>query len=464
MENLFDFSEAMKVEIPDQVFTEEEAREFARSVDLAKKEQGIEGSIVLGIQLLHEQLTQHLSASANADISNPVIADSALVTDEPPSQDTLIISASSSTHSHSKEPISSFLHNSNDSNFPPPQPPYPSSTTPPFIWNPGKTETHLVNGSMRACCLGCGCAGKAGATINTNCSFKLCKPCCGKYQAEMNITLKEASHKPQTKTSTSGTDQLPMYLHTRPLLPQHYQQREQARIDHQEQSTILENQQSYADDIRQKVYIKFWDENGTSDILTTECKTYPFFCLADCSVAVPEAIGATEGRMVKTFDPRLRPWILQESTNKQLLQDGEILLIHSHVCQSGEGMKEAEVEEINRKNPHKQRYEQDLAETGGKHSDVFPVTSDKTRSVARAAWAAGLVELKAKFRTNPASTWKEYVKEVHTAHGGFIPSYTTQKVKVEKVIAPTLSTVKQEVAELQIDEILQHEVIEIESD
>ncbi|KAJ3884499.1 hypothetical protein GG344DRAFT_71299 [Lentinula edodes] len=573
MENLFDFSEAMEIEIPDRVFTEEEAREFARSVDLAEEEQGIEGSVVLGIQLLHEQLTQHLSASANSDISNPVTADSALVTDEPPSQDTLIISASSSTQSHSKEPISSFLHNSNDSDFPPPQPPYPSSTTPPFIWNPGKTETRLVNGSMRACCLGRGCAGKAGATINTNCSFKLCKPCCGKYQAEMNITCKEASHKPQAKTSTSGTDQLPMYLHTRPLLPQHYQRREQARIDHQERSTILENRQSYADDIRQKVYIKFWDENGTSDILTTECKTYPFFCLADCSVAVREAIGATEGRMVKTFDPRLRTWILQESTNKQLLQDGEILLIRSRVCQSGEGMKEAEAEEINRKNPHKRRYEQDvesyliptmpstprrhishpeplvsfsptpqliqplattfprdlsnspdlpsiintrpttptpapkkvkrthveepsiplatidltgsnsrhgnwpwksyqrmhdgfvkLAETGGKHSDVFPVTSNKTRSVARAAWAAGSVELKAKFRTNPASTWKEYVKEVRTAHGGFIPSYTTQKVKVEKVIAPTSSKVKQEVAELQIDGILQHEVIEIESD
>ncbi|KAJ4482868.1 hypothetical protein C8J55DRAFT_559690 [Lentinula edodes] len=202
MENLFDFSEAMEIEIPDQVFTEEEAREFAQSVDLAEEEQGIEGSVVLGIQLLHEQLTQHLSASANSNISNPVTADSALVTDEPPSQDTLIISASSSTQSHSKEPISSFLHNSNDSDFPPPQPPYPSSTTPPFIWNPGKTETRLVNGSMRACCLGCGCAGKAGATINTNCSFKLCKPCCGKYQAEMNITCKEASHKPQAKTST----------------------------------------------------------------------------------------------------------------------------------------------------------------------------------------------------------------------------------------------------------------------
>lgn len=436
-------------------------------------------------------------------------------------------------------------------------------SAPGFTWNPGTTETRLVNGSMRACCLGRGCLGKSGAPINANCSFKLCKPCCGKYQSEMNASCKEASHKSQTKT-TSGTG---MYVHSRPLLPQHYQRREQTQVDHHERTLLLQNRQVYADDIRRKIYIKFWDENGSSDIVTTECHTYPFFRLADCSVAVREAVGATEGRMVKTFDPKLKTWVLQESSNKQFLQEGEIVLIRARACQNGEGMKEAEEEEIHRRNPRKRKFECDdentphlrrtatiqsfpspppaplicsptpkppvpplrfsrapssspdipesrsttptpapkkakkakvneqttphanidlsgsnsrhgnwpwksyqrmhdgfieLDKTGGKHDDVFPKTSNKTRSAARAAWAAGSVALKAKFRKDPNGTWKNFVKEVRAAHGGTIPTHTDQKKK-EKESQPSSLRVKQEVIELGLNPE-EHEVIEIDSD
>ncbi|KAJ3825169.1 hypothetical protein F5880DRAFT_271949 [Lentinula raphanica] len=75
-----------------------------------------------------------------------------------------------------------------------------------------------------------------------------------------------------------------------------------------------------------------------------------------------------------------------------------------------------------------------LEDTGGKHTDVFPATTNKTCSLARAAWAAGSKELKQQFRANPSSTWGEYVSAVRAANGGSIPTYTSRKrqAQVEK--------------------------------
>ncbi|KAJ3723381.1 hypothetical protein C8R42DRAFT_720501 [Lentinula raphanica] len=552
LDTLFDFSEPMEITIPDRVFSEEEALQFAQRLDLAEEEQEMEANVVLQIEVLHDELIRQLK-------ERPIVP-----TPASPPLPTLDLtcapdatSTSAGSLPGSQDTIPREAHPLVDADLGALEAEPDLSLAEQFSWKIGQTEQRFVKGTLRKSCVGRGCFGKTGLKSNDNCSFKLCKGCCAMYQHEFSTACKEAGHKPFTKagpTPSSSTGSTPMYTHTRPLQQLHYERRDQARIDHHERARILQNQESYANDVRKNVRIKFWDENGVMDMLTVENPTYPFFCIDGCSPAIREALGAAGGRLVRIFDPNVKTWVLEESSNKRFVHDGEIILVRAPSCGIAEGMKEAETEELNRRNPRKRKFDDDgdtpilswpstpshirhtgttlvassshqhtptatptlpsirelsnspdlpsritpdsrpstptpapkkaklikpeertevidltlpnsrhgawpwklyqgmhdgfmrLERKGTKHSDVFPTTTNKTKSLARAAWAAGTSELKARFRNDPNSTWKAYVQAVKELHGGSVPSYNdTKKTKTG------LSNVKEEQEVIELD-------------
>ncbi|KAH7877020.1 uncharacterized protein C8R40DRAFT_1068239 [Lentinula edodes] len=278
LESLFDFSEALSIEIPDQTLTEEEALSFSQQLDQAEED---------------------------------------------------VIPSPTNISPDSAEIPSGALDESSISTL---------------------NEKLFINGSYRNVCLGRNCFGKPDAKrakVNDNCSFKLCKTCCALYQIEASCSCKEAVHKPATAKSSSGGPNV-MYTHLRPLQLLHYQHRDQAHIDHHERSKILQNRNTYADHVKRNILIKFWAADGSQDMLTVECSTYPFFCFDDCSVAVREVIGAIDGKLVWVYDPQAKGWPLQESKQKRLLWDGEVLLVRANGCTPSQEMEEAEKTEINR--------------------------------------------------------------------------------------------------------------------
>lgn len=61
LETLFDFGEAMKIEILNHAFTEEEALQFDQDLELVEEEQQVENSAALGMQQLHNELVRCMS-------------------------------------------------------------------------------------------------------------------------------------------------------------------------------------------------------------------------------------------------------------------------------------------------------------------------------------------------------------------------------------------------------------------
>ncbi|KAJ3725374.1 hypothetical protein C8R42DRAFT_640252 [Lentinula raphanica] len=311
LDSLFDFSQS--IEIPDHVLSEEESLQFSKTLDRveAEMEAAFSNIDVGGIQILQEALQRGLRNEQN-----------------------------------SQHPVSAQL----------------------FNWQIGQTEQRLVNGALRKCCLGRGCAGKLGLKSNYNCSYKLCKGCCIMYQQEMSTPCKEAGHKPSKGSSTIAPSSS-LYVHTRPLQPLHYERREQAHLDYHNHSRSLQNQQIFANDVKKN----FWDESEHMDMLTVESPTHPYFCINNCSAAVCEALGATDGKLVRIFDLQTRSWVLEESSNKRFVHDGECLLVRPRHCSMGVGMQDAEEEEINRLNPRKRK----LQDTLDAENNFTPVTPSR---------------------------------------------------------------------------------------
>ncbi|KAJ3740756.1 hypothetical protein DFH05DRAFT_1528533 [Lentinula detonsa] len=523
LETLFDFSQP--IEIPDTVLSEEESLQFSEKLDRVEAEmEAAFGEVdVAGMKALQDALQQQLRRE-ESDV------------------------ASQSGSQHSAQLFSTTDLGSDPTSTSPPQPsstvdsifldpslPSPESPRIPiadkitvpaqlFTWQIGKTEHRLINGALRKSCLGRGCFGKSGMKSNDNCSHKLCKGCCAMYQHEVSTSCKEAGHKPPSKDSALASSSS-LYVHTRPLQPLHYERREHAHLDHHDRLKILQNQQIFANDVRKNIHIKFWNsEGGQMDMLTVESPTYPYFCIGNCSTAVRQALGATDGKLVRIFDPQTRNWVLEESSNKRFANDGEILLVHPRSCTTGIGMQEAEEEEVNpsitlsaspspvralapiwelsdspdlssmtiplsrpstpspapklKKAKIVKTEEEEvidltvpnsrhaawpwkfykgmhdgfvqLDKKGSKHTDVFPLTTAKTKALARAAWTAGTPELKAKFYTDSKSTWKAYVNAVKELHGGTIPSHSELKKSKVPVQAGPLN-VRHEMIEIDVD-------------
>ncbi|KAJ3990922.1 hypothetical protein F5050DRAFT_1716504 [Lentinula boryana] len=505
------------IEIPDHVLSNEESLQFSENLDKVEAEmEAAFGELnTAGIQALHNVLQHHLQASNSSSTSTH--------NSTPPAD---ILSSSSHLPDIDVpsliEPLSHAAASQSKQN---------SASAQSFTWQIGKTEQQLFNGTLRKCCLGRGCFRKVGMKSNDNCSYKLCKACCAIYQQEVSGSCKEAGHKPSGKESAA--------------------------------TAILQDQQIYANNVKKNVRIKFWDENGQMDMLMVESPTHPYFCIDNCSVPVREVLGVTNGKLVWIFDPKTRSWVLEESCNKRLMYDGEILLIRPHSCTEGVGMQEAEEEETNRQRPQKRKFNDDiqvisapstpsrgaacekassmktgstscqvpmnpsrlpspvctlasirelssfpdlpsiivptsrsptpspapkvkrakvaedegiidltvpssrhgawpwklykgmhegflqLEKKGLKHDNVFPSGSAaKTKASARAAWAAGTSELKAKFYSDPRSTWKAYINAVKELHGGTIPSHSDSR-KTKKI--PQALNVKHEVIEFDLD-------------
>ncbi|KAJ3795741.1 hypothetical protein GGU11DRAFT_836677 [Lentinula aff. detonsa] len=562
LDSLFDF--AQPIEIPDHILSKEESLQFSKNLDRVEVEmEATFGELdMAGPQALQEVLEYHLrensnsvttsqSASLEASARSEALIDT-VITDAN-SESTACSGNTSLTTSTHDSTLSNLLVSSSDlpSNIPSciellsraadSEDKQTSALAQPFEWQIGKTEQQLFNGTLRKCCLAC----------------------CAIYQQEVSSSCKEAGHKPSGKESAATASSSSLYNHTRPLKPLHYEQRGQARTEYHQRSKILQDQQIYANDVKKNVRIKFWDENGQMDMLTVESPTHPYFCIDNCSVPVREVLGVTNGKLVRIFDPKTRSWVLEESCNKWLMYDGEILLIRPRSCTKGVRMQEAEEEETNRQRPQKRKFNDDiqmisapstpsrgaacekassmrtgstscrvpmnpsclpspvctlasirelsslpdlpsvivptsrpptpspapkvkrakvaedegiidltvpssrhgawpwklykgmhegflqLEKKGPKHDDVFPSGSAaKTKASARAAWAAGTSELKAKFYSDPRSTWKAYINAVKELHGGTIPSHSDSR-KTKKI--PQALNVKHEVIEFDLD-------------
>ncbi|KAJ3779926.1 hypothetical protein GGU10DRAFT_337608 [Lentinula aff. detonsa] len=379
------------IEIPDHVLSNEESLQFSENLDKVEAEmEAAFGELnTAGIQALHNVLQHHLqensaTTSQSTSLDTPAQSESSMVdvaitdVNSGSTFSNLSLTAhsasnSSSTSTHDSTPPANILSSSPHlpdidvpslieplSHAAASQSKQNSASAQSFTWQIGKTEQRLVNGAFRKCCLGQGCFGKTGMKSNDNCSHKLCKTCCAMYQHEASTFCKEAGHKPSGKEPTTASGGSSLYTRTRPLQSLHYKRREHASIDHHQRLKVLQNQQTYANDVRKNVRIKFWDEIGQMDILIVESPTHPYFCINNCSVAVREALGATDGKLVRIFDPKTKTWVLEESYNKRLLCDGEILLVRSHSCATGAGMQEAEEEETHRQRPRKRKFDDDI--------------------------------------------------------------------------------------------------------
>ncbi|KAJ4474711.1 hypothetical protein C8J55DRAFT_490617 [Lentinula edodes] len=298
--------EALSIEIPDQTLTEEEALSFSQQLDRAEE----------------DVIPSPTNISPDsAEIPSGAVDESSIST------------------LNEQYSFDSILPNT------------PVSNREPSV-QIGQIEKLFINGSYHNVCLGRNCFGKPDAKrakVNDNCSFKLCKTCCTLYQIEASCSCKEAVHKPAIAKSSSGGPNV-MYTHSRPLQLLHYQRRDQAHIDHHERSKILQNRNTYADHVKRNILIKFWAADGSQDMLTVECSTYPFFCFDDCSVAVREFIGAIDGKLVRVYDPQAKGWPLQE-----------ILLVRANGCTPSQEMEEAEKMEINHLgNPRKRKLAADI--------------------------------------------------------------------------------------------------------
>ncbi|KAJ3731344.1 hypothetical protein DFJ43DRAFT_1155579 [Lentinula guzmanii] len=354
LETLFDFSQL--IEIPDTVLSEEESLQFSEKLDRVEAEmEAAFGEVdVAAMKALQDALQQQLRREESDVASQSGSQHSAQLfsTTDLGSDPT-----STSPPQPSSTVDSIFLDPSLSSSESPPIPIADKVTVPAqlFTWQIGKTEHRLINGALRKSCLGRGCFGKSGMKSNDNCSHKLCKGCCAMYQHEVSTSCKEAGHKPPSKDSALASSSS-LYVHTRPLQPLHYERREQAHLDHHDRLKILQNQQIFANDVRKNIHIKFWNsEGGQMDMLMVESPTYPYFCIDNCSAAVRQALGATDGKLVRIFDLQTRNWVLEESSNKRFANDGEILLVRPRSCTTGIGMQEAEEEEVNRLNPRKRK-------------------------------------------------------------------------------------------------------------
>ncbi|KAJ3963657.1 hypothetical protein EV361DRAFT_1038143, partial [Lentinula raphanica] len=323
LQDLFDFSESLDVEIPDQPMSEEEALTFSQTLDIAEQIHYDDANAALGQRLLLDTLQNCLNADAANSNLNPSSSFPSLPSNVPHAT----ITAST--------PQSTFTA--------PSQIPSPSSTEC-SEWKPGQVQERFINGTWRKACCGRPCASlvapKVPAKINDNCSFKFCKGCCRQYQLEAKLACKEAAHKPKAPEQSAETPS-PLYLHNRPLRPLHYERREQSKLDYHALTTRLENTRAYTNDVQKNVYIRFWNEHGTGSTIVVECPTYPCFRLADCSENVQKAVGVRSDGILETFDPALKIWVLKESTSKQHLHPGEMVLLRSQGCAGGEGMKEA---------------------------------------------------------------------------------------------------------------------------
>ncbi|KAJ3717198.1 hypothetical protein DFJ43DRAFT_1159871 [Lentinula guzmanii] len=332
MEKLFDFGE--EIIIPEETLTEEEARHFSMNLDIAE-DQEIEPGVITSMQVLHDALNQRLQSDSafmstavqGAATPFPVSADSQNAPDSAnipfypllpqTALDGINIPSSSSAHLSSSDCST-------------------ETVQPPFNWQPGQTTRITVNNVARNTCLGIHCFGKTGLKVNDSCHFKMCKSCCLEYQSQFDTVCKEAGHRLSSKQSAS-LGSTPFYTHNRPLLPLHYTKHQEAQVDHHKHSK--------------------WDLDGKSTMLTVECATFPHFCLNDCSKSVRDFIGISNEKLVAVFDPEVKGWVLQEGNTKRTLLEGEVFLVRAPLCSSGDGMKEAEEVEVNRRNPRKRKFQ-----------------------------------------------------------------------------------------------------------
>ncbi|KAJ3747409.1 hypothetical protein DFH05DRAFT_1521756 [Lentinula detonsa] len=329
LDSLFNF--AQPIEIPDHILSKEESLQFSKNLDRVEVEmEATFGELdMAGPQALQEVLEYHLRENSNSVTTSQSASLEASAQSKSPIDTAITDANSQSTARSGNTSLTTSTHDSTLSNLLVSSSDFPSkipscfelllhatdsedkqtsTLAQPFEWQIGKTEQQLFNGTLQKCWLGRGCFRKVGMKSNDNCSYKLCKACCAIYQQEVSSSCKEAGHKPSGKESAATASSSSLYNHTRLLKPLHYKQRGQAQTRYHQHS-------------------KFWDENGQMDMLTVESPTHPYFCIDNCSVPVREVLGVINGKLVGIFDPKIRSWVLEESCNKWLMYDGEILLI-----------------------------------------------------------------------------------------------------------------------------------------
>ncbi|KAL0061272.1 hypothetical protein AAF712_011930 [Marasmius tenuissimus] len=200
------------------------------------------------------------------------------------------------------------------------------------LWTIGAVEKRLINGQIRSCCSGKGCAGseKPGRPAEA-CSFKHCINCCKAYQRHFAVPCRYLGHRilppttdPTTPTSKSSrnTERIPKPVVGRPLKPIHYQHRQDAIDDYHQSAQTVTTQKHYEEEESKTLDITFFDGHGGTQEFSVVSKTFPHFKLADAPEFVRSAIGANP----EVYHPETGRWKQADIAVPWKIVAGETLL------------------------------------------------------------------------------------------------------------------------------------------